>query len=200
MGWKVEGTYFENCNCDWVCPCTVTSFASPATEDRCTVILNYHVQRGQIDGVDVSGHSVSILADAPKRMLDGNWKVGLIIDDKASKEQADKLAGVFSGQMGGPMANIAPLIGEVLGIERLSIDYKDDGHRHHVRIGGDIAIEVEDYMAQGASEPTRVSGVFHPSNSTITIARPTSSRVKGFGMDMKNAGKSAFSAPFHWSS
>jgi hypothetical protein len=200
MGWKVEGTYFENCNCDWVCPCTVTSFASPATGDRCQVILNYHVSRGEIDGVDVSGHSVSIMADSPKNMLEGNWKVGLIIDDKASKEQADKLAGVFSGQMGGPMAGIAPLIGEVLGIERLAIDYRDEGHRHHVRIGGDVAIEVEDYTAEGASETTKLSGVAHPSNSTITIARPTSSRIKGFGMDFKNSGKSAFSAPFHWSS
>jgi hypothetical protein len=177
----------------------VTSFASPATGDRCHVILNYHVHSGHIDGVDVGGHSVSIVADSPKNMLDGGWNVGLIIDDKASKEQADKLAGVFSGQMGGPMAAIAPLIGKVLGIERLPIDYKDDGHRHHVRIGGDIVIEVEDYSAQGAAEPTRLTGVFHPSGSTITIARPTSSRIKAFGMTFENAGKSAFSAPFHWS-
>jgi len=82
MAWKVEGTYFENCNCDWVCPCSVTSFALPATGDRCNVILNYHIQRGDIDGVDVSGRSVSIVADSPKRMLDGNWRVGVIIDDK----------------------------------------------------------------------------------------------------------------------
>ena len=200
LSWKLEGTYFENCNCNWVCPCTVTSFASPGTEGRCTVILNYHVQKGEIDGVDVSGQSVSILADAPAKMLDGNWRVGLIIDDKASKEQADKLAGVFSGQMGGPMANIAPLIGEVLGIDRLPIDYKDDGHRHHVRIGGEIAIEVEDYLAPGAAEATKLVGVFHPTGSTITIARPTSSKVKGFGMNMMNDGKSAFSGPFNWSS
>ena len=200
MSWKVEGTYFENCNCDWVCPCSVTSFASPSTGDKCTVILNYHVQKGEIDGVDVSGHSVSILAEAPKNMLDGNWQVGLIIDDKASKEQADKLAGVFSGQMGGPMAGIAPLIGKVLGIERHSIVYQDDGHRHHVKIGSDIEIGIEDYTAQGAAEPTKLVGVSHPSASTITIARPTTSRIKGFGMEFDNAGKSAFSAPFKWSS
>jgi hypothetical protein len=199
MGWKIEGTYFENCNCDWVCPCTVTSFASPATQDRCTVILNYHIKQGEVDGVDVSGRSVSIVADAPGKMLDGNWRVGVIIDDKASDDQANKLAGVFAGQMGGPMASLAPLIGEVLGIERHPIDYKDDGLRHKVRIGTDIDITVEDYMAQGASEPTKLSGVFHPSNSTITIARPTESHIKAFGMEFKAAGKSAFSAPFQWS-
>jgi len=199
MPWKVEGTYFENCNCDWVCPCTVTSFAVPATGDRCNVILNYHVKSGQVDGVDVSGRSVSIVADAPKNMLEGNWRVGVIIDDKASKEQADKLAGVFSGQMGGPMAALSPLIGEVLGIEQQPIDYKDDGHRHTVRIGHDIAVDVEDFTAEGLSETTKLSGVAHPSNSTLTIARPTSSRIKAFGMDFKNEGKSAFSAPFRWS-
>ena len=199
MPWKVEGTYFENCNCDWVCPCSVTSFALPATGDRCNVILNYHVTSGQVDGVDVSGRSVSIVADAPKNMLEGNWRVGVIIDDKASKEQADKLAGVFSGQMGGPMAALSPLIGEVLGIEQQPIDYKDDGHRHTVRIGHDIAVDVEDFTAEGLSETTKLSGVAHPSNSTLTIARPTSSRIKAFGMDFKNEGKSAFSAPFRWS-
>jgi hypothetical protein len=199
MPWKVEGTYFENCNCDWVCPCSVTSFALPATGDRCNVILNYHIQRGEVDGVDVSGRSVSIVADAPKNMLEGNWRVGVIIDDKASKEQADKLAGVFSGQMGGPMAALSPLIGEVLGIEQQPIDYKDDGHRHTVRIGHDIAVDVEDFTAEGLSETTKLSGVAHPSNSTLTIARPTSSQIKAFGMEFNNAGKSAFSAPFRWS-
>ena len=198
MAWKIEGTYFENCNCDWVCPCTVTSFALPATGDRCQVVLNYHVTRGEVDGVDVSGRSVSVVADAPKKMLDGGWRVGLIIDDKASKEQADKLTGVFAGQAGGPMANLAPLIGELLGIERLPIAYSDKGKHHSIKIGDDVAIEVEDFAAQEGGETTKLTGVFHPSNSTLTIARPSASKIKAFGMEFKNAGKSAFSAPFNW--
>jgi hypothetical protein len=198
MAWKLDGTYFENCNCDWVCPCSVTSFASPATGDRCQVILNYHVGRGEVDGVDVSGRSVSIVADSPKRMLDGGWRVGLIIDDKASKEQADKLTAVFAGKAGGPMANIAPLIGELLGVERLSIEYADKGNRHSVRIGNEIAIAVEDFAAQEGGETTKLTGVAHPSSSTLTIAKPIESTIKAFGMEFKNAGKSAFSAPFSW--
>jgi hypothetical protein len=199
MSWTVEGTYFENCNCDFACPCSVTSFASPATQDRCNVVLAYHIQRGQIDGVDVSGHSVAVVADAPGKMLDGNWRVGLIIDDKASKEQMDKLAGVFSGQMGGPMASLAPLIGEVLGIEQQPIEFNESGRKHHLKIGANIAIDVEDYVPEGFSEPTQLVGVFHPSNTTLTIARPTESRIKAFGMEFHNSGKSAFSAPYRWS-
>jgi hypothetical protein len=199
MSWKLEGTYFENCNCTFACPCSVTSFVSPATQDRCTVILNYHIDRGEIDGVDVSGHSVSVVADAPAKMLDGNWRVGLIIDDKASKEQTDKLAGVFSGAMGGPMASLAPLIGEVLGIEQQPIEYHDSGHKHRVKVGRDISVEVEDYTPEGLSEPTKLVGVALPSNTTVTIARPTESRIKAFGMEFHNSGKSAFSAPYRWS-
>ena len=141
MSWSVEGTYFENCNCTFACPCTVTTFATPATQERCQVVLAFHVSSGQIDGTDVSGRSIAVVADAPAQMLDGNWRVGLLIDDKASKDQVDKLAGVFSGQMGGPMAALAPLIGEVLGIEQKPIDFKDAGHKHHLKIGGEIEIE-----------------------------------------------------------
>ena len=198
MAWKLEGTYFENCNCDWVCPCTVTSFVSPATGDRCQVVLNYHVRRGEVDGVDVSERSVSIVADTPKAMLDGGWRVGLIIDDKASTEQADKLAAVFEGKLGGPMADLAPLIGELLGIERLPIEYSDKGNRHRIQVGDAITIEVEDFTAHDGGETTKLSGVDHLSNSTLTIARPIESKITAFGMEFKNAGKSAFSAPFNW--
>ncbi len=199
MAWKLDGTYFENCNCDWVCPCTVTSFASPATGERCQAVLSYRVDSGQVDGVDVSGLALAVVADAPGRMLDGNWRVGLILDSRASQEQADRLTAVFGGQLGGPMANLAPLIGEMLGVERMPIDYADEGGRHRIRIGDAVAIEVEDYVPEGAAEPTRLTGVGHPSNSTLTISRPTSSRITAFGMEFHNAGQSAFSAPFHWS-
>lgn len=199
MSWTVEGTYFETCNCTFACPCTVTSFASPGTEDRCRVILTYHVTKGTVDGVDVSGHTVAVVADAPARMMDGNWRVGLLIDDKASKEQTDKLAGVFSGQMGGPMASLAPLIGEVLGIEQKPIDFTESGHKHHVKIGSDISVDVEDHTPEGMTEPTKLVGVFHPSNTTLTVARPSSGHIKAFGMEFETSGKSAFSAPYHWS-
>src|SRR5437016_11197983 len=135
MAWALEGTYFENCNCEWVCPCTVSSLTAPATQDRCQVVLMYHVDRGDVDGVDVGGLSVAVVADTPRMMTDGNWNLGLIVDEQASQQQADALAGVFSGQLGGPMAALSPLVGNILGIERASIEYRDDGRRHSAHIG-----------------------------------------------------------------
>jgi hypothetical protein len=183
-----------------VCPCSVTSLAASGTEDRCRVILTYHIDRGAIDGTDVAGRSVALVADAPAKMVEGNWKVGVLVDSEASKEQVDKIVGVFSGQMGGPMAALAPLIGEVMGVEQRSFDYRSEGRSHQVTIGdGDVSVQVEDYVPEGLSEPTRLVGVSHPSNTTLTVARPVSGRIRAFGLDFETTDRSAFSAPFRWS-
>src|SRR5438874_1520279 len=189
MSWKLDGTYFENCNCTWVCPCTVSSLVAPATQDRCQVVLVYHVDRGEVEGTDVSGLSVAVVADTPRQMTDGNWNFGLIVDQGANDEQADKLAGVFSGQKGGPMAALAPLVGKVLGVERAPIEYRSQNGRHAAQIGSAIEIEVAEFTPEGLDRPTRLDGVFHPSTTTVTIAKPVTSRISAFGMTFHNEGR-----------
>src|SRR5437588_10823905 len=129
MAWWADGTYFENCSCNMVCPCTTSGLSMPADYERCRVVLVFHVGRGEIDGTDVSGLTAAIVADTPRLMSEGNWRVGLFLDAAASDDQAQKLGAVFGGQAGGPMAMVTPLIGEMLGLERAPIEYADDG-RH----------------------------------------------------------------------
>jgi hypothetical protein len=199
MAWSLEGTYFENCSCDVPCPCTV-SFDIGADYDRCEVLLAFNVESGEIDGVDVSGLTTAIVADTPKVMTDGNWKLGLILDEAASDEQADKLAAVFSGQLGGPMATLAPLIGELLGSERLPIEFADDGLKHRIRVGDGIDVEVEDVVPFGVEtgQPVQLTNAFHPAASTLTISRSQRGKISAFGLEFDNTGRSAFSAPFSW--
>ncbi|MDP8952410.1 MAG: DUF1326 domain-containing protein [Actinomycetota bacterium] len=201
MAWHLEGTYFENCNCDMVCPCSTSGLTMPADNDRCRVVLAFHVDSGEVDGVDVSGLSVAVLADTPPVMADGDWRVGLFMDEAASREQAEKLGAVFSGELGGPMELLAPLIGEILGVETAPIEYVDDGRRHRLRIGDFVEMEIEDFVPPQIpeGEVSKVTGVLHPANSTLTIARATNSRVKAFGLEFSNAGKNGHSAPFSWS-
>ncbi len=199
MAWHLDGTYFENCNCEVLCPCGASSFLLPATNDRCTFLMAFHVDSGEVDGVDVSDLSVGILGDTPGKMADGGWRVGVLMDEQASEEQAEALVAVFGGQKGGPMGMLAPLIGEMMGVERASIDYADEGSRHSVRIGDFVDIEVEDFVPEGATEPTRLTGTIHPANSTLTAARATRSRASAFGLDFAAEGKNGHSAPLHWS-
>jgi hypothetical protein len=198
MAWKLEGTYFETCSCEVVCPCTA-SLALGADYDRCRVTLVFNITKGEVEGVDVGGLALAAVADTPKMMTEGNWRLGVFIDAKASDEQADKLGAVFGGQLGGPMAALGPLIGESLGVERAPIEIHEGGLRHSVKIGDAVDFEIEDVVSFGveSGEPARLTGIFHPAASELTIAKATRSRINAFGIEYE--GKSAFSqSKFAW--
>ena len=202
MAWRLEGTYIENCNCDVVCPCGASGFAAPADYDRCYALLAWHIDSGEVDGTDVSDRSVVLLLDAPRQMSEGNWRVGMFMDDRADQEQAEKLAGIFSGQAGGPIANLVPLIGEDLGMEVASIEHVDDGRRHRVKVGDDVEVEIEDVVSPFDPDgpPPKLTETKHPANSSLIPARALSSRVRGLGLDFAAEDKSGFSTPFSWAS
>jgi hypothetical protein len=140
-----------------------------------------------------------VIIDTPKVMTDGNWKLGLFVDDGASDEQADKVVQVFSGQLGGPMAALGPLVGEMLGVERVPIAMEDDGLRHSVRVGDAIDFEIEDIVPFGVEtgEPVRFHGMFHPAGSDLTMAEAKRSRINAFGIEYE--GKTGLStSEFSW--
>jgi hypothetical protein len=198
MAWKLKGSYVETCSCDLICPCNA-SFDHGATYDFCRVTLVFAIREGEIDGTSVDGLNVAAIADTPKVMTDGNWRLGVFVDERASDEQLEKLVGVFSGQMGGPMAGLAPLVGEMLGVERAPIEVVDDGLRHSVRVGEVIDFEIEDIVPFGieTGRPVRFDGMFHPAGSNLTIAEATRSRINAFGIEYE--GKTGLStSEFSW--
>ncbi len=199
MSWKISGSYFETCSCNVICPCTA-SLALGATLDRCKVTLVFNVHDGNVEGTDVGGLTVAAIADTPKVMTDGGWRMGVYIDGAASDEQAERLGGVFSGALGGPMAGLGPLVGEHLGVQRVPIEVREDGLRHSVRIGDAVDFEIEDVVPFGVEtgQPARLTGIFHPAASELTVARATRSKINGFGIEYE--GKAAFSTyNFSWS-
>jgi hypothetical protein len=198
MSWKLEGSYFETCSCDVICPCTA-SLALGATNDRCQAMLVFNVQSGEVDGTDVSGQTVVAIADTPKVMSEGNWRLGVFIDAAASDEQAEKLGAVFSGALGGPMEALGPLVGENLGVERLPIEVHEDGLEHSIRIGEAVDFAIEDIVPFGieSGEPAKLTGIFHPAGSELTVAHATRSKIDAFGIQYE--GKAAFSSSqFSW--
>jgi hypothetical protein len=170
-----------------------------ATYDFCRVTLVFNIREGQIDGTDISGRKVAAIADTPKVMTEGNWRLGVFIDEQASDAQFDKLVQVFSGQLGGPMAALTPLVGEMLGVERAAIEIRDDGLRHSVRVGSVIDFEIEDIVPFGVEtgEPVRFAGMFHPVGSNLTMAEARRSRINAFGIEYE--GKTGLStSEFSW--
>ena len=100
MSWNLKGSYVETCSCDLICPCNAT-FDHGATYDFCRALLVFNIREGEIEGTDIAGLKVAAIADTPKVMTDGNWRLGMFIDERATDEQAGKLTQVFGGQLGG---------------------------------------------------------------------------------------------------
>jgi hypothetical protein len=106
---------------------------------------------------------------------------------------------VFGGQLGGPMAGLAPLVGEVVGVERAAIEVSDDGLLHRVRVGDVIEFEIEDIVPFGLEDgrPVRFDGMFHPVGSNLTMAEARRSRINAFGIQYE--GTTVLStAEFSW--
>jgi hypothetical protein len=199
MAWSIEGRYFENCSCEVPCPCTV-SLSIGADYDRCNAVLAFHVESGEVEGVDVSGTTVVAVADTPKVMTDGNWRLGVLISDDASDEQVEKLGAVFGGELGGPMEALGPLVGENLGMERVPMEFSVENGTSRLKVG-DGGIGAEEIVPFGVEtgEPARLTGIFHPAGDTLTVAKSTQAQFSAFGIDFGDEGKSAFTAPFAWS-
>src|SRR5437868_8067689 len=123
----------------------------------------------------------------------------MLIAEQATDEQAEKLTALFGGQLGGPMAGIVPLVGEMLGVERAPFEVVDDGVRHSVRIGDGIDFEIEDIVPFGVEtgQPVRFEGMFHPVASNLTIAEARRSNIDAFGISYE--GKTGLStSEFSW--
>jgi hypothetical protein len=198
MAWHLEGSYFETCSCSTPCPCAA-SLTLGADLDHCRSVLAFNVKSGDVDGVDVSGVGCALVLDSPKMMTDGGWKVGLYVSDAASDEQADALARVYSGALGGPPAALAPLVGEFVGVEQAPMEFHEDGLAHSLKIGDAVDMEIEDVVPFGSEtgEPVKMTPVFHPAGDTLTVAQAKRANVNAFGIAYE--GRTGFSAPtFSW--
>src|SRR5919205_3984589 len=144
--WEVTGEYFENCNCDVVCPCEISPKGFlQAQPDRgaCDVLLVFHVNQGRYGDTDLAGGNLILAAHAPGVMAEGNWTVAVYLDARASPQQQEALGAIFGGAAGGPLAALAPLIGRNLGVKRVPIEYRNEGKQRVARMEGILDAAVE---------------------------------------------------------
>lgn len=198
MTWDISGSYFENCSCEVLCPCNASSLALPADGDRCRALVAFSIERGQADGVDLGGLNAAIFIDSPAQMVAGGWNYGVMVDQRCSDEQAEKLGDIFSARVGGPLEPLAGLVGNHLGVDRVPIEIVEEGLTHRLRIGDGTEVEIQDLHPEGQPEPTKIANVNIPFNTTLTVSQATRSRINLFGFELDHDGKSGASAPFAW--
>ena len=199
MGWELQGIYVENCNCDAVCPCTWSNLSRPATFDDCRATLGFRIDSGQIDEVDVSGRTMVLALTAPKLMVEGNWRAGLLFDAETTDEQMDLLTRVFTGALGGPMAGLAPLIGEFLGAERADIRLESTADGWSLIVADETQLGGSVIRAAEGDPPAALAGITtHPAGPDMTITPSADVQSSLFGIEFSGDARSGFTAPFRW--
>ena len=196
MPYRLEGRMLEACSCNVICPCWV---GEDPDGGRCDGTIAWHIERGAIDGVDVSGLTLAAVVQIPGNALKGNWRAQVFVDDRASPEQQEALVAVFSGQKGGPVADLAGLLGEVVGVERAPIQYRFQDGKGEFRIGEAVAAEIEPLRSAGGS-PTALQDAamsFIP-GSPYLVGKTTAYRldVPALGQARDLAGHSSVQGGF----
>ena len=180
--YQFEGTLLEACNCDVLCPCWIGEDPDNGT---CQSVVAYHLDTGAIRGVDVSGLTLANVVFIPGNVLAGNWKAFLYVDDRASDEQLEALVDAFSGKLGGPLADLAQLIGEQLGVVRAPISHEVVEGRGMLRVGDDTVVaEMEPYRGADGSITTLQNSIF----STVPGSPAWVGKASRFAVNMPDQG------------
>jgi hypothetical protein len=197
--YTLEGRLLEVCTCDAICPCWVGQDPDGGT---CDGTIAWYIDSGTVRGVDVSDRGIAVVAHVPGNALAGNWKAVIYIDERCSEEQQQAILDVFTGQLGGGVADLAGLIGEVVSVERAPFTFTVDGGSGTLRIGDAVAAEMSPF--QGATGQTTLSdAVFStvPGSpafpGTATVFRQAG-RLLG-RPDVELSGKNAMQASFRFS-
>ena len=146
MAYELEGSLLEVCTCDILCPCWVGRDPDGGT---CDGLFAWHIDRGTVNGTDVSGRTFGFVAHIPGNVLDGNWRIVVFLDEGASEEQQQALLDVWTGKLGGPVADLAQLVGEVIGMERVPVTYTVEGVKGTMKYGQFASAKLEPF--QGAT-------------------------------------------------
>lgn len=201
VNWQVRGHYMETCSCDYLCPCITTGLMGRPTKGSCTVGLVFHVEQGGYGDVSLNDLNFAVLALTPGPMGEGNWSVGVVTDDRASAQQQQALIGIATGQAGGPMAGLGPLITDFRGVEAHPIQFQRNGARVSVSIPG-VLEQTAEGVPGPSGEPMYLDNVPHPVTPRIALAKGMGSHMHAFGLnwDDDSGNNNAHFAPFDWRS
>jgi hypothetical protein len=156
-GYELEGSLLEVCTCNVLCPCWIGE--DPDGGD-CLSVVAYHFDRGTVRGVDVSGLTVASAVHIPGNVLAGNWKQVLYVDDSADEEQYDAIVAMMIGELGGPLGDLAQLVGERVAIERAPMSHSIVDGAGSIKVGDVISADMHPYRGPDGSTTTLQNSIF----------------------------------------
>jgi len=183
MSYHLEGRLLEVCNCRVLCPCWIGEDPDNGT---CDTIVAWRIDTGTVDGVDVGGNTIAAVAHVPGSILQGNWTAAIYVDDHASKAQEAALLEVYTGQAGGPVADLAKLIGPVVSVERAPIRFDVVGGKGTLAIGKETYAELVPYQGPTGTTTTLSETVFSTvPGAPVFVGKAPTYRSKNAALDVE---------------
>jgi hypothetical protein len=180
--YDLEGSLLEACDCNVLCPCWIGEDPDGGT---CQAVVAYHFDRGTIRGVDVGGLSLVLATLIPGNIFAGGWTQVLFIDDAASEPQAEAILDAFTGELGGPLADLAQLVGQVLDVKRAPIVHEIMEGKGILRVGdGTVSAAMEPYRGPDGTETTLHNSVF----STVPGSPAYVGKTSSYAVDIPEHG------------
>ena len=197
--YDLEGTLLEACSCGVLCPCWV---GADPDGGECNSFNAYKFDHGVINGIDVSGLSFINVCHIPGSVLaPGSWKVVSFVDDRATDEQHQAIIDAYHGRLGGPLADLAGLVGEVVAIERAPIVHETSDGKGALRIGQVVSAEMEPFRSSdGVTITTLRDSLFSTvPGSPAYVAQAHHHRVNlpQHGMVWSFEGRNAIQSDYH---
>ena len=196
MSYQLAGRLLEVCNCRVLCPCWIGEDPDYGT---CDTIVAWHFDEGRIGDVDVSGHTVALIAHVPGNILEGNWRAAVYLDDKVSPEQEAAILDVYTGKLGGPVGELVKLVGEVVSVQKVPISFEVRGGSGTIRIGNDGYAELEPYRNASGATTTLADTVFSTvPGAPVFVGKSPAYRAKNaaLGIDVDLKGHNALQSTF----
>ena len=193
--WSIKGNYFESCTCDLICPCITLK---PPTTGTCTALLGWHIDEGNVDDLQINDLNVSMFLDAPGLLTEGGFKVALYVDERASEAQFDAITQMYTGKLGGHLAVVASLVGEVISIKQTSIEYVVDGKQRRLKVGDGIGESIVEEVEGADGGPVLVSNpplAIAPGND-ITISNTVKVSYNDNGISHSHEGTVSLASNF----
>jgi hypothetical protein len=201
--WRIRGDYFENCNCDVVCPCLFSTnppMTSMPTQGACEVPFAFHIEEGAFGDTPLDGLNAVVILRTPGPMGEGNASVALYVDERGDDAQREALTAIFSGAAGGPMGLLAPLVSEVVGVRSAPIAFAKDGTHRSAEIPGVVSLAVHAVPNLAPDDAIWAANAhpFAPAGVAMAVGEDGST-YSDYGMSWDNSGKNGHYAPIDWS-
>lgn len=196
MAYNLAGRLLEVCNCRVLCPCWIGEDPDYGT---CDTIVAWHFDKGTIGDVDVSGHTVALIAHIPGNILEGNWRAAVYLDDKVSPAQEEALLALYTGKLGGPVGELVKLVGEVVSVQKVPLKFEVQGGKGTIKIGDAGYAELEPYKSASGATTTLADTVFStvPGAPVFVGKSPAyRSKVPALGIDLDLKGHNALQSTF----